>query len=174
MNTNGGGGAGGGRDSAAERVAAFREGIGYVSEEVEGIPADMRADAEELLRRKTKVDGRIVQPVEMAKATAALAAFNRLAGSDLGVGANLRNIVMRIRERPSWDVAKHVRLVESAFRIKWWERSSGRRRGRLTPAVIYGNERVFEAVAEDAKDEASGDATKVEARRGKFDRKVTR
>lgn len=164
---NGGGGAGGGSEARADTWFA-------VLVEHEDVPAEFVEDGVELLRRKTKVDGRIVTPPEMARAAAALAEFNRQADSGLGLGPNLRNVVMRIRERPSWDAAKHVRLVQSAFRIKWWERQGRRRGGRLTPAVIYGNERVFEAVSEDAKDEAKGNTAKVEERRGKFDRKVTR
>jgi hypothetical protein len=117
-------------------------------------PAEMHADARDLLGAKRKVDGRIVTPEEMAKALAAVAEFNRQADSDFGLGANLRAVVMRIRERPSMDAEKHVRLVQSAFRLKWWERS-GRGR-RPTPAVVYGNERVFEQVVQDAVDEAKG------------------
>lgn len=117
-------------------------------------PEEMLIDARELLRRKTRVDGRQVTPEEMGCAVAALAEFNRQAGSQFGVGAHLRAVVMRVRERPSMDAAKHVRLVQSAWRRKWWERN-GRGR-RATPAVVYGNERVFEAVVQDAVDEAAG------------------
>lgn len=115
---------------------------------------ELAADAQALLRAKRKVDGAVVTEAEMAVATAALTEFNAQAGSDFGLGANLTCIVMRARERPSWDPAKHRRLVQSAFRLRWWERS--RRGGRPTPQVIYGNAKVFEQVVQDAADEAAG------------------
>lgn len=120
------------------------------------VPAEMASDAAALLKRKVKVDGQQVKPAEMVIAAAALAQFNRELGSDYGLGANLRPLIMRIRERPSWDAAKHQRLVASAFRIRWWEKTGGRR--RASPAVVYGNERVFEQVAQDAAAEARGEA----------------
>lgn len=119
-----------------------------------GVPDEMRADAEQLLRDKHKVGGRIVTPVEMEIAACALAEFNRQAGSDYGVGAHLRSIVMRIRERPSATAEHHVRLVQSAWRIKWWARNGNGR--KPTPAVVYG-ERCFENVWQDASDEARGE-----------------
>lgn len=123
------------------------------------VPPDMAADANELLRRKTRVDGRQVTLDEVTKAACAVAAFNRESGSEFGLGAHLRSIVMRIRERPSYTFDAHVRLVESAWRLKWWEkRSNGRRRGRPTPAVIYGHAGVFENVVQDAVAEKKGEA----------------
>lgn len=128
-----------------------------VKEEVPGqsgrnaeLTGEMRADVDELLRRRHKVNGQVVSEGEMLIAAAALDEFNRQIGSDFGLGANLRSITMRIRERPSWDAAKHVRLVQSACRLRWWEHKGGRR--RATPAVIYG-ERAFENVVQDARDE---------------------
>lgn len=132
--------------------------------ETEGIPSEMLADAEELLRQGRKVDRRKVTEREMMLAAQALAEFNRQAGSGYGLGAHLTPIVGRIRDRPSWDGAKHVRLVQSAFRLRWWERN-GRNR-RATPAVVYG-ERCFDNVVQDAADEAAG---KSADRRGKFQR----
>ena len=113
-------------------------------------------DAEALLKRKTKVGSRIVGYEEMAIAVAVVRAFNAAAGTGYGLGAHLMSIVGRARERPSWDVATHVRLVESAFRLRWWERDGRKARGRLKPNVIYGNERVFEQVIQDAADEKAG------------------
>lgn len=125
-----------------------------------GIEGDIINDGVELLRVGKKVDGRLVTPIEMAIATAAIDTFNRhyqhkgREGSDYGLGANLKSIVMRARERPSWDVAKHVRLVESAWRIRWWERNGNDR--RPGPNVIYGG-KSFEQVVQDAADEAAGE-----------------
>lgn len=134
------------------------------------VPADLAADARELLKRKIRVDGRQVTPDEMVKAAAAIAAFNVEADSEMGLGAHLRAIVMRIRERPSYTPDAHVRLVQSAFRLKWWERRPGRRRGRLMPAVIYGNERVFEQVVQDAVDEKRGRTPEEPKGAGQFER----
>lgn len=121
----------------------------------EFVPVTMLDDAAELLRQKRKVDGRLVTPEEMARAAAAVAAVNRVSGSEFALGGHFRAIVMRVRDHPSWDAAKHVRLVESAWRLKWWERN-GRGR-RPTPAVVYGNERVFEQVVQDAVQEKRGE-----------------
>jgi hypothetical protein len=123
--------------------------------DAEGIDAEMLRDVEGLLKAKTKVAGRVVTEAEMRVAAAALSEYNRQAGSDFGLGANLTGIVGRIRERPSWDAAKHRRLVRSAWRIRWWEKRNGGAR-RPTPQVIYGNARVFEQVAQDAADELAG------------------
>lgn len=119
---------------------------------------EMIADALQLLRDRRKVSGKLVTPREMALAVAGLAAFNRefewegRRGSDFGLGAALGSIIMRLRDRPGWDPATHVRLVESAWRVRWWER--GRRPRRPSPNVIWG-ERAFEQVVQDARDEAA-------------------
>jgi hypothetical protein len=120
------------------------------------LPDSMRVDARDLLRQKRKVDGHLVTVEEMARAAAALAAFNRCSGSEYGLGAHLRPLVMRVRERPSWDGPKLVRLVESAWRLRWWEKQRNPRGGRVGVQVVFGNERVFEQVAQDAADEAAG------------------
>lgn len=125
----------------------------------DGVPVEMRADAAGQLATKAKVAGRLVTAVEMGIAVAALAEYNRQAGADYGIGGQLVAIVGRIRERPSYDAGAHVRLVQSAWRIKWWERN-GRGR-RPTPAVIYGNAGVFEQVVQDATDERAGKAPDV-------------
>lgn len=119
-----------------------------------GVGDEMRADGEGLLKAKRKVATRIVTEQEMMVAAAALAEFNRQAKADYGLGANLTSIVMRIRDRPSWDAAKHVRLVQSAWRIRWWERRGDDKR-RAGPNVIYG-EGSFDKVVQDAADEAHG------------------
>lgn len=118
------------------------------------VEGDLLGDAEDHLRRKVKVDGRQVTPEEMVKAVVAIGEVNAQSGSQFGVGAHLRAVVMRIRERPSYDADAHRRLVQSAWRLKWWER--GGRGRRPTPAVVYGNERVFEQVVQDAVDEKNG------------------
>lgn len=122
------------------------------AEQVSGDGA-MLVDALDLHRQNRKVDGQKVTPRELAIAATALAAFNRCfqwqgkEGSDYGLGANLTQVVMRIRDRASWDAAAHVRLVESAWRVRWWERESGSR--RPTPNVIW-SQKSFEQVVQDA------------------------
>lgn len=118
------------------------------------VPDAMVADASELLRRKTKVGTRIVTAEEIAVAMAALAEFNRQAGYDYGLAAQLTALVGRVRERPHYKPEDHVRLVQSAWRLKWWEKRGSMR--RPTPAVIYGNAAVFEQVVADATDEKAG------------------
>lgn len=134
----------------------------------DGLPLDalpeVVADGLEFLRTGEKVNRHMVTPYEMAIAAAAIHAFNRcfewkrpdgelVKGSEYGLGANLTPIVMCVRKRPSWDAAKHVRLVESAWRIRWWENGDASR--RPTPKVIYGGG-AFENVAQDAAEEAEG------------------
>lgn len=123
-------------------------------------------DAQALLDRRTKVGSHLVTPEEMAIAVAALAEFNRQAGYEHGLSAALRGIVGRIRDRPSYTADAHVRLVQSAWRLKWWDkRGSGR---RPSPAVIYGNAEVFEQVIQDATDEKAGkDPDNIKATQGK-------
>lgn len=129
---------------------------------------EMIRDAEELLLAKTKVGTRIVTGAEMVIAAAAVTEFNRQQDARHGLAAYLTPIVGRIRERPTWGVDAHVRLVQSAWRIRWWERN-GRGR-RATPKVIYGNTACFENVVQDAADEKVGKMNEVEKRRGRFER----
>lgn len=137
-----------GRQRAPAREAQLAEELRDAE-----VPDEMVADARSLLKNGRKVDRHLVTPAEMATAAAAVAEFNRQSGYDYGLGAHLTTIVMRIRERPSWDAAKHVRLIQSAFRFRWWEtKGSG---NRPTPAVVYGA-RCFEQVVQDATDEAAG------------------
>lgn len=133
------------------------------------VSAELLADARELLRRKSKVGGRLVTVAEMACAAAAVAEINRQSGSEFGIGAHLPAIVGRVRERPSYDPAAHTRLVQSAWRLKWWERSGAGR--RPTPAVIYGNARVFEQVVQDAVDERKGTTRETTEPEKRFTRK---
>jgi hypothetical protein len=126
-------------------------------------------DAETLLERRTRVNGRVVTAEEMEIGVAVVRAFNAAAGTGYGLGAHLTPIVGRARERPSWSVEQHVRLVESAFRLRWWERDGRRSRGRIKPNVIYGHAGVFEQVVQDAIDEANGKT--VRAQRGRFEKR---
>lgn len=119
------------------------------------VPDEMVSDARTFLREGRKVDRHQVTPAELARAAAALAEFNRQSGYDYGLGAHLTGMVMRIREHPSWDPGRHVRLVQSAFRFRWWEKDKKGKGRRPTPAVVYG-ERCFEQVIQDAVDEAAG------------------
>lgn len=140
--------------SSSDAGAVFRQELRDAD-----VPDEMVADGLEFLTRKRKVNSQIVTPAEMAIAAAALAAYNRefewegRKGSEVGLGSALTPIVMRIREHPSWDAAKHVRLVESAWRFRWWEQ--GGRKRRPTPNVIW-SEKSFPEVVQDAKEEHEG------------------
>lgn len=145
---------GGGRERAradAGRMAQITQGL------TEELPTEVAGDAVMLLAQKRKVNGHLVTPEEMQIAAVCVAEFNALSGYSYGLGANITGVVMRIREYPSWPVEKHRRLVRSAFRFKWWERSGNTR--RPTPNVIWGNERCFQNVVQDAVEEARGDKT---------------
>lgn len=151
--------------SSSTKAAKEKEFLDILAEskvfyQTEGPDPEELLDGLELLRRGQKVGGRMVQPIEMAIAAACIATFNRCfewkgkSGSDYGLGANLTSIVERARQRPSWDICKHVRLVESAWRIRWWEKI-GRNDRRPHPNVIWGP-KSFENVVQDAGDEAAG------------------
>lgn len=152
----------------AERPASVREQEVLPTEEGgnarEAVPPDLLRDVNDLLRQKRKVGSKQVSEQEMMIAARAVAEFNRQLGSDYGLGAHLTAIVGRIRDRPSWDAAKHERLVQSAFRVRWWEKSGSGR--RPTPNVIY-SERSFESVVQDAADEAAGRTAEIRKRRGR-------
>lgn len=135
------------------------------------VPPEMRADAEAVLRSGKRIDGRKLTAEEVVKAAAALAEWNRQRGTESGLGANVTSLVMRIRERPSMTAEQHVKLVESAFRLKWWEKNGRGRRDRpLTPGVIWGSAKCFENVFQDAVAEARGE--KSAATRGRFTRQA--
>lgn len=140
------------------------------SSDVAIVPTEMQRDAVAHRARKAKVDGHVVTATEMVRAAAALAEFNAAQGADHGLGANLSRIVMRLRDRPSWDAAKLRRLVQSAWRIRWWESSSSKR--RPTPAVLF-SPGSFEQCVQDAAAEAAGQPTE-QVKRRRFDRAVTR
>lgn len=140
---------------------------------------ELRAEARALLRGRVKVGTHLVGLEEMVLAAVCMDEFNRQAGKAQGLGPNLPAIVGRIREHPTWDAARHRRLVQSAFRIRWWERSrgGGGQNGRerpLRPNVIYGNTECFANVTADAGDEFAKRKEKIVERRGEFDRSVVR
>lgn len=142
------------KKSSSSKEAVFVEALRDAD-----VSGEMMADARALLRKGKKVGGQLVTPEELACATAGLAAFNALYewdgrnGGGFGIGAAVTSIVQRARERPSWDPATHVRLVESAWRLRWWEKSDQPR--RPTPNVIWGP-KAFEQVVQDAEDEKAG------------------
>jgi len=158
----------GSASSAAPPVSPLVEALAGVE-----VPADLIADGEALLARKVRVDGRVATADEIARAVASIAEFNRQASSDFGVGAHLPSIVMRVRERPSYTTEAFVRLVQSAWRIRWWERRGSKR--RATPAVIFGNAGCFENVVQDAIEEKKGQAPQGSrpAQPGRFQRTKT-
>lgn len=142
------------KTSSSEREAAFRAALRDVDASDE-----MVGDAATFIREGQKVASRQVTPEEMAVAVAALAAFNRefewdgRKGASFGIGSALTPIVQRAREHPSWDPATHVRLVESAWRIRWWEKQDRPR--RPTPNVIW-SPKAFGQVVQDASEEKAG------------------
>lgn len=146
----------------AKEKEFIRAITGFVDPDVE-VEGEIIEDGLTFLREGRKVGnpGKVVTPVEMAIAAASTATFNRCfewkgkKGSDYGLGANLTSIVERARQRPSWTVDKHVRLVESAWRVRWWEQN-GRNDRRPHPNVIYGA-KSFDNVVQDAGDEAAGE-----------------
>lgn len=84
-----------------------------------------------------EVDGVKLTRVEYETARAVLAAFNAAFETRFSGRYFLRGVVMRLREHPSMTLDDHVALVEKAKRNPWWKDDP-------TPAVVYGNDHVFE------------------------------
>jgi hypothetical protein len=131
-----------------------------------GLPDELVHDAVSHFAAGRRIDGRKITAEEMVKAAVVLAEWNEQRGTESGLGPNLAKIVMRIRDRPAMSAEQHARLVQSAFRLRWWERNGRRRRGPLTPSVIWGSSDCFENVFQDAAAEARGE--KSAERRGRF------
>jgi hypothetical protein len=162
----------------------WRAGYPYLPQEVKldysahdpgpSDPAQMVAlDALALLGEKRKVASKLVTPRELGLAAVCILLFNRdfeyqgKKGSDYGLGANLTEVVQRIRDRPNWDAPTWARLVESAWRIRWWEKKAGGR--RPTPSVIW-SPKSFEQVVQDAKAEKESAAADQGSSRRHFTR----
>lgn len=126
----------------------------------------LHCDAVALHRQGTKVDGRKVTAEEMGKAVEAFDEFNTQSGKRLSLGPHLTPIVGRVREVPAMTGSEHRKLVQSAFRLKWWEKGKAGSKRPLTPAVIYGTSKCFANVMSDQEEEAQGTT-----RRGRFDRR---
>lgn len=150
----------------------WRAAYPYLPQEVESGSVDpahmVAADALILLGEKRKVGSKLVTPRELGVAASCLLIFNRefewqgVKGSDYGLGANLTEIVMRIRDRPTWDTPTWVRLIESAWRLRWWEKKAGGR--RPTPSVIW-SPKAFEQVVQDATAEKNNQQSTPASRR---------
>lgn len=118
------------------------------------VGADLVDEAVSLFAQRKRVDGKVVTADEIVVAAAALAEYNRQAEQEAGLPAHVTKLVMRIRERPKASAEKHVALVQSAFRLRWWEKRG--RPSRVSPAKIWGSTQCFENVIADALDEKNG------------------
>lgn len=119
----------------------------------DAVPDEMQVDALEALRTKRKVGSRLVTEREVRIAAVSLSEWNRQLDKRASLLPWLERIVRCARDHPSWDEAKHVRLVQSACRLRWWERRGAHKRPE--PKVIWGSPEQFERVAKDASDEAA-------------------
>jgi hypothetical protein len=118
---------------------------------------ELEEEARRLLHERKKVGAKVVTDEEMECVRAAVEEFNAQGSFEYGLSAHLDYIVRRVRERPKWDSDTHRRLVQSAFRIRWWEQQQrGDRPRRPSPKVVYGNPGCFEQVVQDAVDERKG------------------
>ena len=123
-----------------------------------GVPVDpdLLEDARVFLKGRKTAGGRLVSQEEMHLAAAVLTSYRRASGRRPSLGPWLSKIIARRRDYPSFTEADFVRVVESAWRLRWWERR-GRRDQPPTPAVIFGNERCFERIVADAELEQAGE-----------------
>lgn len=89
---------------------------------------------------------------ERDTAVAVVAIWNELAGTNVTARAWAAKVIGRLRHLTetrsadaAHDLAAHRKLIEAALADPWWT-------GRPSPAVVYGNDRVFEATVERARD----------------------
>ena len=89
---------------------------------------------------------------ERDTAVAVVGIWNELAGTDVTARAWAAKVIGRLRHLTetrsadaAHDLAAHRKLIEAALADPWWT-------GRPSPAVVYGNDRVFEQTIERAKD----------------------
>jgi hypothetical protein len=66
-----------------------------------------------------------------------LKAFNERSGKNFAGAEWRRAIIGRIREHPEVTLDRHREIIEQQFAAPWWK-------GDATPAVIYGNGKVFD------------------------------
>jgi len=123
------------------------------------------------LALRSRTGWRQITAHEMGAAAAALSEFNRQAGGRFQLGPWVDRIVRRARDVPSFTAEQHVSLVQAAFKEPWWHRRGNK--GRATPAVIWGNERVFAKVLEEAHSKPVVDRY-AEAARRKTERRRSR
>lgn len=83
------------------------------------------------------VDGRPTTSAERKLAREVLSTFNELAETRFTGQPWLRKIILRCREHPEADVADHERAIRLTLQDPWWKDDPN-------PAVVYGNETVFE------------------------------
>lgn len=95
-----------------------------------------------------EVAGVKVTTVERQFALAILAAFNAAFETKFRGVYYLRGIIGRIREHPELTLVEHVDIIGRSKANPWWKDDA-------SPAVIYGNDGVFER-AMNAKDKPAG------------------
>lgn len=89
-------------------------------------------------RSPERVAGRKVTDAEHDLCDAVLAAWNAV--NDTAYEAAYRTpVVMRLREHPEVDLARHEAIIATAFDDPWWNDDAPQ------PSVVYGNPAVFEA-----------------------------
>jgi hypothetical protein len=97
-------------------------------------PARGETDPEDL---PDSVDGTPTSAAERRMAREVLSTFCALTDTRFTGQTWLRKIILRLREHPEADVSDHERAIRLTLQDPWWSDDP-------TPAVVYGNESVFE------------------------------
>ena len=99
--------------------------------------ANAVAERDDLLSRPASVDRKATTAKERDDARAILRLWNDHAEQRLSNPDWFKTIIMRIREHPELSVQEHGEIIQRALADPWWK-------GKPSPAVLYGNGRVFE------------------------------
>jgi Recombination endonuclease VII len=97
-----------------------------------------------------EVGGQPTTEQERKQARDVLAAFNEEFETTFVAASWLAKIVLRLREHPELDVGDHEALIRRSRQDPWWKPPP-------TPAVIYGNDRVFERAMNVKERRGAGD-----------------
>lgn len=88
-------------------------------------------------RAPLSVSAKKVSPAEHDLCDAILAAFNEATGKSFAGVEWRKKIILRIREHPELEAARHAEIIALQVEHPWWT-------GDPTPSVIYGNGATFD------------------------------
>jgi hypothetical protein len=94
--------------------------------------------------RARRVGGKSISAEEWKFACLVLDLVNAITGSHFASDDWRSTIVLRVRERPELTLDDHQEMIAWQYGQEWWRKG---RDGRFTPALVYGNARIFDGCA---------------------------